>query len=112
MLAAGDLDRRIRIEQATETQAPDGSGEPETTWATVAEVWAQKDPLGGRELFTAQQVAAKVDTRFRLRWRNDVRPERMRIVDEDLRLYDIQAVQEIGRRDGLLLLTSARGEEP
>lgn len=111
-LAAGALDRRITFQAETEVVDPQGSGEPVKTWADVVTVWANVQPLGGRELFASQQTAAKVDTRYRIRWRSGVTPEAMRILDENGRIFDIQAVQEIGRREGLEILATARGEVP
>lgn len=111
-LSAGDLDRRIRIEVGTETAHPNGSGEQVTTWATLARVWASVQPLQGRERFTAQQVAAEIDTRIRIRYRSDVQPERTRVVDENDRVFDVKSVLELGRRDGLEILATARGEVP
>ena len=108
---AGDLDRRIRIERQVRGEDSPG-GEETYTWALVSIVWANVRPLRGRELFAAQQVAAKVDTRFRIRWRTGITPERMRIVDDQGRGYDIMAVLEIGRRDGLEIMGVARAEEP
>lgn len=109
---AGQMDRRIRIDAGTATVDPESSGEPIVTYVPMVNVWAQVQPLRGTELFAAQQVAAKVDTRFRIRWRGDVRPERMQIVDDLERVYDVHFVQEIGRREGLEILATARGEVP
>ena len=83
-----------------------------STWSVFAEVWAEQVPLQGRELFAAQQVAARVDTRFRLRWRADVTPEATRVVDADGRVFDIVSVLELGRREGLEVMATARGEAP
>ena len=70
-------------------------------------VGAVYDPTR-RELFTAEQIAAHVDTRFRIRWLPAITPQN-RIVFEG-RAYDVQAVLELGRRDGLELLARARAE--
>lgn len=111
-MRAGALDRRVLIEQAT-AGAPSASGEVPLTWATLADVWASKEELSGRELFQAQQVAAKVDTRFRVRYSSDiaaVTPSEMyRLVCEG-RTYDITAVLELGRREGLEILAWERAE--
>lgn len=109
-LQAGQLDRQITIQSATEAQATDGF--PAKTWANIATdptVWAQVVPLRGRERFDAQQINAEVDTLFRTRWRSDL-TEQMRIV-YDSTPYDITALTEMGRRDGLEILTVARIQE-
>ena len=111
---AGALDRRLRIEVATETQSP--SGEVTLTWpgTLLADVWASKRDLSGTELFRAQQLAAKVDTEFQIRYPQDLDPfpnpdETFRLVCEGIS-YDVTYVSEIGRREGLKLLAFKRAE--
>jgi len=111
MIAAGKLDRRVRFEHATETTS--ASGEVSLAWTELVTVWGSKEPLTGRELFAAQQVTAKVDTRFRVRYSpavDEVTPdETYRIICEG-RTYDITSVMETGRREGLEILAEARAE--
>jgi len=110
---AGKMDRRIRVELATEVDAPSGSGQKVLTWALFFRAWAEKRDLRGTELFQAQQVAAKVTTTFRIRWRAGVNPGRnLRLIDESdgNRVYDITAAPELGRREGLELMAWARAE--
>jgi SPP1 family predicted phage head-tail adaptor len=109
-MQSGAMDRRIRIDQAQEVRSE--SGEIVQTWLPLITTWAERNPLQGSELFQAQQIAAKVDTRYRVRYRSDVTPgSDLRVVDlSDQREYDITAVLEIGRREGLELLASARAE--
>jgi SPP1 family predicted phage head-tail adaptor len=109
-MQSGAMDRRIRIDQAQEVRSE--SGEIVQTWLPLITTWAERKPLQGSELFQAQQIAAKVDTRYRVRYRSDVTPgSDLRVVDlSDQREYDITAVLEIGRREGLELLASARAE--
>jgi SPP1 family predicted phage head-tail adaptor len=103
---ASKLDRRIRIEQPSVTR--NNLGEAVATWSTLAEVWAQKINLTGRELYAAQQVVPEAQLKFRIRWRADIKPnrdEKMRIVDlRDAVTYGIQHIAEIGRQDGLEIL--------
>jgi SPP1 family predicted phage head-tail adaptor len=101
---AGAMDRRIRIEQAT--TSADGYGQPIETWSLLAEVWAEVAPLRGRELWAAQQVNAELTTRFRIRYRSDV-TEKMRIICEGTE-YDIESIAEIGRREGLEIMATAK----
>lgn len=103
-MRAGALDRRIRIEQQTTSQ--DGFGEPIVTWAILAVVAAEVRPLRGQERFQAQQFAAEATTRFRIRHRTDL-DETMRIL-YDGEEYDIAAISELGRREGLELLAKAK----
>ena len=109
-LRSGSLDTQITIQSATEAQ--DAFGEPIKTWANLATdptPWAEKIPLSGSERFQAQQVNAEVDTTFRIRYRTDL-DEEMRIV-LDSTPYDIQGFIELGRREGLDVLTTARIQE-
>lgn len=103
-MRAGDLDRRITIEQAT--AGTDDYGAPTQTWATLAQVWAQVKPVRGQEYFAAQQVNARVDTVFKIRHRTDITTA-MRI-SYGSEYYDIQSVLEIGRREGLELMAIVR----
>lgn len=109
MIAAGTLDRRITFERATAAQA-NPSGEQVLTWATEVTVWAEVAPLGGRELFQAQQLEAKADTRFRIRYRTGVTPDEKLRIAYGGRRYDLRSVVELGRREGLEILAEARTE--
>jgi SPP1 family predicted phage head-tail adaptor len=80
----------------------------------LADVWTEKRELQGRELFQAQQLAAKVDTEFKIRFPAGLDPfpnpdESMRLVCEDV-VYDITYVSEVGRREGLRILAFRRAE--
>lgn len=109
MLAAGRLDRRITLQRATATQ--DGvSGEQVLTWADDMTLWASVEPLAGSELFRAQQLEAKADTRFRIRYRTGVTPVETLRISYGGRVYDLRSVVELGRREGLEILAEARAE--
>lgn len=110
-MQAGKLDNRIRFERATNTQDP-RTGEQTKVWVLVATVWADAAQLTGRELFAAQQVSAKVDAKFRIRWPRSFMPtadETWRI-GWDGRYYDITSVAEIPRRVALEILGWTRAE--
>lgn len=51
--ATGRLDVRGRFERPVLTS--DGGGSTETTWETVATVWARSEPLTGFDLVIAEQ---------------------------------------------------------
>lgn len=105
-MRSGRLDRLITIQVKTSTE--DSFGEMIETWATLAEVWAELKYLRGSEWFAAQQEGASVDVIFRIRYRDDVTP--LNVIVYDSRTYDISAVLELGRREGLELYASARAE--
>ncbi len=104
------MDRRIRLDQAQEVRSE--SGEKVRTWLPLLTTWAERKPLEGSEQFQGKQLAAKVDTRFRIRYRTGVTPGAdLQLADlSDGRIYDITSILEIGRREGLELLAFARAE--
>jgi len=111
MIAAGKLDRRVRFEHATETTS--ASGEVSLAWTELVTVWGSKEPLTGRELFAAQQVTAKVDTRFRVRHSTllaEVTPDETYRIMCDGRTYNITGVLETRRREEIEILAEARAE--
>jgi SPP1 family predicted phage head-tail adaptor len=77
-----DLTRQVDIEQRTDTV--NGLGEGVPTW-TVAHsgVWAQMQPVRGREFFAAGQMQTPADVRWRIRWRAGVTAN-MRIIASGL----------------------------
>jgi SPP1 family predicted phage head-tail adaptor len=74
-----------------------------------ATVWAERLELRGDERWSAQQVVASLSAKYRIRYRDDVGPLDV-LIDADGREYDISAALELGRKEGLELLVSARGE--
>lgn len=71
--------------------------------------WAERRELRGDERWNAQQVVAAISAKYRIRYRSDITPM-VRVVDADGREYDIQAQLELGRKEGLELIVSARAE--
>jgi head-tail adaptor len=118
-MRAGRLDRRVAVQRFTAGQSP--SGEPIEAWATIGGIdrWASKTAVSGVERFGSQQLEAKEQVEFRLRWADelsDLRPID-RIIEPasdavipipERSIYDIIAVLEIGRREGLRVLTTRR----
>jgi SPP1 family predicted phage head-tail adaptor len=110
LIRAGDLDRRIRIERASSTQDP-GSGENVETWTALATVWASKRDVSDRERIAAAEVQAEITTRFIIRYSStvaSVNPKDRIIFDG--RTYGIEAVKEVGRREGIELTAAARAD--
>lgn len=108
-LAAGKLDRRIRLERAVVTT--NDFGEEVQSWIHLAEVWASRRRASARETLAAAEVSAEVTDVFEIRYAaawSDINPKD-RLIFED-RVYDIAMVDEIGRREGLRIGASARAE--
>lgn len=99
-MQSGTLRHRIAIQTNTPTQ--DSYGEPVTSWATVATVWAAVEMLSGRELFVAQQAQSEATVRFRIR-RRDV--DARQRVSWDGRTFGVESVihDPTNRRETLLM---------
>ena len=116
-MQAGKLDRRVRIERRTDTR--DQYGQPIPTWAMIGkERWAQKSPLYGTERFISDQFVSREQVEFTVRWARDLEDlnPKDRIVypvttaPTDSQIYEIIAVNEIGRYEGLRIMTARRSE--
>jgi SPP1 family predicted phage head-tail adaptor len=64
-IRAGQLSRRIRIQIRSTGQ--DSFGAPQQGWIDLATVWADIQPLTGRELESAQRIASEVSHRIAVR---------------------------------------------
>ena len=101
--AAGDLDRRIRIEQ--KSVARDASyGSEVITWATLATVWANvEDQLevgqSGGETLSRDLRVRRTPTRLRIRYRGDISTAMRVVLIDRSRTLQIVAIAELGRRD-------------
>lgn len=102
-MQAGRLDRRIDIEQPSDSR--DSIGGRSTSWSVWKTVWAGKDDRGAREWMTDQIEQGEVETVWRIR-DVDGLDFRMRIDYEGTK-YDIVSIREIGRREGFILGTKA-----
>lgn len=104
------LDRLITLQRASVTQDP-GTGENVETWATLATVCAGKRDVSDAERVASAEVQATITTRFVIRWDSawsDLNPKDRVVYDG--RTYDIAAVKEIGRCEGLELSAAARSD--
>lgn len=96
-MISGRLDRRITIQEYTETT--NDYGETVKTWADVVTVWAEVRQQSAREIWQAGKVA-ETEKMFRIRYRSGI-DSTMRVV-YDGKNYEITGEpREIGRRDGL-----------
>ncbi len=96
----GKMDRRITVQ--TRTTAQDSWGQPLETWADATTVWAEYIPrLVSSDLpVDAQQEQFIEKCSFIMRWR--VIPTDARITYNG-KVYKIQGMAEIGRKDRLEL---------
>lgn len=105
-MRAGPLDRQVVIQCRSLSQNSEGA--PVESWTTFATVWAQKTDLRGQEYFAAQKENAEVTTLWRIRYLTGLKAE-MRISYDNL-VYDIIQISELGRRDGMEIMSIARIE--
>lgn len=102
-LSPGRKDQRIAIR--ARAAGVDALGQESTTWQTLAMVWAEAQPIRGREYFAAGQAQSQVDVRFRINFRADVQPTHQ--VLWRTQPYDIVSVIDVdGKRQHLELMCS------
>ena len=123
-MRGGRLDRLITIQRKTATYS--GSGAPIEAWAAIgpARRAASMTPVRGDERFSGPQLVGQEQIEFRIRNSADVAnlTPQDRIVypalsedspedEPDTRqIHDILAVHEIGRREGLQIITMRRSD--
>ena len=90
----GDFRHRITFQESV--KVPDGYKGFTITWQDVVVVWAQVDPLSGREYFYAHQIKDEISHRVRIRYRTDVNEE-MRILHGE-RSFKIESMIDMGER--------------
>lgn len=66
------------------------------TWADIATIWSSIEPVRGREYFQAASVNAENTIRFRIRYRQGIRPS-MRLIYSG-RIFDIKSVIDVNER--------------
>lgn len=103
---AGRLSHRITLQRRATTE--DALGQPVGAWQDVATVWADAQPIRGREWFQAEAAQSSIDVRFTLRHRRDV-SSGMRVFWNG-RPYDIQSVIDVGGDGRTLELMAVTGQ--
>lgn len=103
------LDRRIRIERNTPVQ--DEYGQETENWSELVTLHASWRRASTKETLASAEVSATASDVFEIRWSpawSSVNPRDRLVFDG--RVYDISAVTEIGRREGLRINALARTE--
>jgi hypothetical protein len=117
----GERDRDVRIDQRSgTTDAKQRSGYPveAAAWSTLAaRVPMKKVDVSARERFTENQVAAAYDTVWEMEYRADMDPElvdipKTRRLFYEGRVHDVVDASQIGRREGIELVTLASTKVP
>lgn len=111
-MPAGKYRHRITI-QAAPLETPRNSfGERTTAGETVAEVWADKVDVSGREAVEGKVEFAQVTTRFDIRYRSGILPKMIVIEQPSLVVYDIESVTDAHGLHKELQLLCTRKENP
>lgn len=98
----GKLDRRITIQNFSSVIA--SSGQRIKTWSTHLTVWANAMQKMGKETTEDDNRSTSRMVEFKVRWNSTI-TNQMRIIWED-NYYKIEDIEELGRKDGLLISTS------
>lgn len=100
LVEAGARDRHLTFMRSTVTF--NAMNEPVRVWSVLANAWGNKKDVSDRERMAAMEVSSTISTRFVIPWTPTLATlnGKDRVVCDGL-TYDIQAVKEIGRRDGL-----------
>lgn len=108
---AGRLDRRILLKRAS--GALNSFGEPNGSWTTLGTLWANVAPVSDGERWRAGETLSFRLSRFTIRYSSVVASVDPRdVIEFDGRIYDIQGVKELGRRQFLEITAAARAESP
>jgi head-tail adaptor len=122
-MRGGTLDRMVAIQRAVNVQTP--SGEPQPTWVTISTRPASLLALTGSERFAKEQIIGNEQVAFTVRWSSaiaDLTPlDRIIYPASGLlnspadpprnSVYDIQYVEEVGRREALKIFAIVRQDE-
>ena len=104
MVMAGKLDREVAFQNVVE--ASNVMNEKVPTYTEAFKTFANVMELEGKEGYEGQQKQNRSDIRLKIRYREDVTIE-WRFVYKD-QTYDITSIQEVGKRDALLILGNIR----
>lgn len=113
-MRAGKLDRQILVQQKTVSRS--NTGQETVTWTTLSTRPASITALSGDERFGGSQVVAKEQFEFVTRWDPVISgleaDDRVVYPSNDSpaenQIYEIIQVSEIGRREGLRIVTFKR----
>ena len=101
-MRAGMLDRLITIQSKSE--AVDAYGQPILTWSTFIQVRSNVVQKDGVEQTSDNNRSTKRMINFTVRYKSTITNE-MRVLWEN-NYYKIEDIKELGRREGMLLITT------
>lgn len=106
----GNIDRMVTVQRKTVSES--NSGEPVEAWTDLSSRWASIKPMTGTERLVGENLVAKEQVEFRLRWAEaiaDLSPMDRIIFPRtasptDLEIYNIVQASEVKRREEFLVL--------
>ncbi len=104
MVMAGKLDREVEFQNVVESS--NDYNEEVPTFSEAFKTFANVMELESKEDYEGQQKQVRADIRLKIRYREDI-TEESRFIYKD-RTYDIVSIQELGKRDALLILGNIR----
>lgn len=109
-LRAGQLNRRITLQRQSNVQ--DSYGGPVRPWLNVATIWADIQPLTGRELESAQRMASEISHQITVRYQASLTDTRVVSGYRALykaRIFNIHAALNEDESNVLVTLLASEG---
>lgn len=104
MVVAGRLDREVTFQSVVEIK--NNFNELVPTFSDAFTTFAKVTELLGKEGYEGEQKQNRSDIRLKIRFREDISIEHRFVYNNQT--YDITSIQELGRRDALLILGNIR----
>ena len=109
-IGAGTLGRRIKIQRPSTVK--DSLGAPSRTWIDVATVWADIQPLSGREAVIASRISAELTHQITVRYQsifdNPQLVAQYRVLYKS-RIFNIHSAMNQEERNRVLILIASEG---
>lgn len=102
-MRAGRLNERITIQSAT--VAKDSSNQAIETWATLVEVWANVEFIGGSEKFENDRLTTDYKVKFTIRARSGLSTENRIVYRSET--YHIDSVSPYTPRKDTMIIAHA-----
>ncbi len=99
-MIVADLRHRITIQKQAASQ--DGAGGSIISWGDFKSIWAQIEPLSGRELYEAQRLSNRVTHKVTVRYLANLTPD-MR-VKHGVKIYKIISIVNLRELDTWMIL--------
>lgn len=108
-MRSGRMDRYVTIEEKSEN-TNDYNDPRDVTWnqiTTSPKVMAEKLPMRGSEAPESGKETRRATVRWKIRFREDL-DAGMRLVHDSKNYYFVEPPRELGRREGLEIITEQR----